>query len=31
MRNADGSPRRPKYMINVGRIPSDILIAQVRT
>jgi len=27
MRNADGSPRRPKYMVNVERIPSDILIS----
>jgi uncharacterized protein YeeX (DUF496 family) len=26
MRNANGSARRNKYMINVGRIPSDILL-----
>lgn len=30
MRNADGSPRRPKYKINVERIPAAILIAQAR-
>ncbi len=30
MRNADGSPRRPKYMINVDFIPQTILIAQQR-
>jgi hypothetical protein len=29
MRNANGSPRRPKYKIHVDRIPSSILIARV--
>jgi hypothetical protein len=30
MRNADGSPRRPKYKINVDQIPPGIIVAQVR-
>jgi hypothetical protein len=30
MRNADGSPRRPKYMINVDTIPSGILVSRMR-
>lgn len=30
MRNANGSPRRAKYSVNVGRIPATVLIAQAR-
>lgn len=30
MRNADGSPRRPKYMVDMNRIPESIRVAQRR-
>jgi hypothetical protein len=29
MRNANGTPRRPKYMVDMERLPSTVLIAQM--
>jgi hypothetical protein len=30
MRNADGSPRRPKYMVNINTVPQASAVARVR-